>query len=836
MFQISKYLKFYDNIILGKPRLVVLLLLMFFSFLGYRIKDFKLDASADSLVLEHDEDLRYHRSILSRYGSSKFLLLIYTPFDGDIFSQKSVSEIQKLRDELKVFERVSKVVTILDVPLFKSPPIPLKEMRTRVITLESADVDKKLARKEIAESALFNNLLVSPDMKATAIQVIFKTDEIYQQFIEQRTQLIDKKYDGTMTPLHEKELEQITRKYKDYKVKYRKMWSDDIQHIRKIIKKYQPCARIFLGGVPMIANDMISFVRNDLIVFGSGIFIFLIITLGIIFRKFRWIFLPMLCCIFSAIGMMGFLGIFGWEVTVISSNFISLQLIFTMALNIHLIVRFNEVLKNHPTTNNREIILETVHTIFKPCLYTVLTTIAGFSSLMICGILPIVNFGWMMSMGLCVSFIVTFLFFPTFLLLCHKTTPKENKKHTFSMTTLFAQFTDFHGRKILIGSLIITMFTIYGITRLEVENSFIDYFKQSTEIYQGMKFVDLNLGGTTPLDVVISFDEKKPVRKKKTESIKEESSDEFFDEFDEFEQPESDEIYWYTREKMDMIQKIHDYLERQPETGKVLSLCTMIRIAEQINNGKQLDNFNLALMFKELPDDFRSIVLDPFVSLKHNEARITARIKDSMKSLRRNAYLKKLQQALTNELNINPDQVRLTNLMVLYNNMLQSLFESQIQTIGLTVLALMIMFMILFGSFKVSLIALVPNLISCLVVLGVMGILDIPLDMMTITIVAISIGIAVDNTIHYIHRFRHEFKNNKNYLRTMYECHNSIGKAMYYTSVTIIVGFSILGLSNFIPGVLFGMFTGLAMAMALLASLTLLPRMIILFKPFGPEK
>jgi predicted RND superfamily exporter protein len=286
---------------------------------------------------------------------------------------------------------------------------------------------------------------------------------------------------------------------------------------------------------------------------------------------------------------------------------------------------------------------------------------------------------------------------------------------------------------------------------------------------------------------------------------------------------------------MALVEQIHDYLESLPETGKVLSLGTMMKIAEKLNNGKPLDNFELAVLYNELPDNFRNMVLTPYVSVEHDQVRFSIRVRDSEKSLKRNMLLKKIQHELTNQPGLKKENVHLTGMLVLYNNMLQSLFSSQILTLGVVVLALMCMFLILFRSLKIALIAISPNLLSIGVVLGVMGWMNIPLDMMTITIAAISIGIAVDNTIHYIHRYRHEFKVDRNYIKAVHRCHGSIGYAMYYTSITIIMGFSILVLSNFIPSIYFGLLTGLAMLIALIAALTLLPQLIVVFKPFGQE-
>jgi len=825
--------RFFDKVILKRPGFVILCLLAVVIFLGYNVKDFKLDASAETLLLENDKDLRYSRLISSRYGEHDYLLMAYAPKD-DLFSDKALEKLTRLRNELRQLESVSSVVSILDAPLLESPPVQVKELASNIKTLESLTAAIKLVRIEFSESPLYQNLLVSPDLKTTALQINFIIDEVYQDLLTRRDHFREKQAFGQLSSAEVAEFKIVTKQFKQHRNKMKKIRHQDIAAIRAIMDKYRQDDELFLGGVSMIADDLIGFIKNDLKIFGFGVLFFLIITLSIIFRKMRWIFLPMLCCAFSAISMIGLLGMFGWEVTVISSNFISLQLIITMAITIHLIVRYRELLHNNPEAEKRKLILDTVSFMMRPCLYAALTTIAGFGSLLFCDILPVITFGWMMIAGITVSLILTFLFFPSVLMLISKGTPQAGRGTHFSLTPFFARFTEAHGIMILVISGIVFLISAVGISRLAVENSFIDYFKDTTEIYQGMKVIDQNLGGTTPLDVIIDLDEPEASTQMVASGTDTEDGNEF-DEFDEFDKAEDEEKYWFTSDKMALVVKIHDYLDSLPETGKVLSLGTMMKIADKISKGKPLDNFELAVLYNEIPDKFKSMVLTPYVSVEHNQVRFSIRVRDSEKSLKRNKLLKKIREDLISKLGLKKDNVHLTGMLVLYNNMLQSLFSSQILTLGIVVVALMCMFLILFGSLKIALIAIAPNLLSIGVVLGVMGWLNIPLDMMTITIAAVSIGIAVDNTIHYIHRFRHEIKADQNYLKTVHRCHGSIGYAMYYTSITIIIGFSILALSNFIPSIYFGLLTGLAMLIALVAALTLLPQLLVVFKPFGPE-
>ncbi|MHC4642490.1 MAG: efflux RND transporter permease subunit [Planctomycetota bacterium] len=823
---------FFDRVVLGHPKTVILCVLIAVGFLMFQARKFRLDASAETLVLENDKDLEYSRLIRSRYGEQDFLILTYTPRD-DLLSEKTLASLKQLRDELKFLDGITSVLSILDVPLLESPPVPLKELAGGLPTLEAPTVDKELARTELQASPLYTNLLVSSDLKTTALLINFAEDDVYYDLLERRNELRQKKTSGSLTLPEHSELSRVSEQFRQHRDKMRQHRHTDILMIRAIMNNYRTEADLFLGGVSMIADDMISFIKNDLKIFGIGVLLFLIIALGIIFRRIRWVCLPILFCLISVVCMAGLLGWFGWEVTVISSNFISLQLIMTMAIVIHLIVRYRELLAQNPEAPNHQLVLNTVLLKLKPCVYAVLTTIAGFGSLVLCDILPVITFGWMMIAGLIVSLVVTFLLFPALLILMPKDTPGARRVWRFSPTSVLARFTEARGVLILVTGALLLISSLIGISRLEVENRFIDFFKETSEIHQGMKVIDESLGGTTPLDVIVEFEEAS------TESASNEpatvESDSDFDDFEEFNESVSDEKYWFTADKMSRVKTVHNYLDSLPQTGKVLSLATMLNITEKLNEGKPLDSLGLALLYSGSPEEFKNMLIKPYVSVEHNQARFWVRVRDSDKTLRRNEFLKKIKADLPVILGLEEEHIHLAGLMVLYNNLLQSLFSSQIVTLGITALALTGMFLVLFRSLKLALIAISPNLLSVAAVLGIMGLLNIPLDMMTITIAAISVGIAVDDTIHYIHRFKDEFQKDRKYLNTMHRCHGSIGHAMYYTSVTIIIGFSILAISNFKPSIYFGLLTGLAMVIALIAALTLLPQLLILMKPFGKE-
>ncbi len=827
--------KIYDRFIISHPWKIIACLSAVFIFCAYHANEFKIDASSDTLVKEGDKAFQYAEAIYSRYGVQDFLFIAYLP-RKDLLSDAVLMDIAALRDELKTLKRVDSVVTILDVPLLQSPPMPIKEMISNIRTLASPDVDRDMARMELKNSPLYQNLLVSPDLKATALQVNFKIDHTYRDLMNRRDNLRKKASGAGLTDAETRQYNHLLSEIEGYKKSLDRQRHEDIAAVRAIMDKHRKDADLFLGGVSMIADDLITFVKNDLKTFGVGVFVFLILMMGIIFHQIRWILIPMICCAVSAVIMMGLLGLFGWKVTVISSNFIAIQLVLTMSLTIHLIVRYREMVDSYPHEDQRRLVLKTIMLMITPCLYNSLTTIAGFGSLVFCDIKPVVSFGWMMTAGVAVSFIVTFLFFPSCLVLFKKSPRSPSGISAIGLSPFMGRLTHSHTKLILACFSVLFVFSVLGGSQLVVENAFINYFKESTEIYQGMKVIDQQLGGTTPLDVIIDFTPTQNLNAAGVEhdDFDHETPSDDFDAFDEFDKDQGKK-YWFTPYKMDKITRVHQYLESLPEVGKVLSLGNLMEIAKNLNGNEPLDSFNLSLLYNEMPEKYKEILVKPFVSIENDQVRFFVRIRDSAEGLRRNELIHRIYHDLITQLGYKPDKVHLTGMLVLYNNMLQSLFDSQIKTIGIVLLVLMFMFLLLFQSLRVAIIAVFPNLLSISAVLGFMGWAKLPLDMMTITIASISVGIAVDDTIHYIHRFKKEFHEDPNYIRTMHRCHGSIGYAMFYTTITIVIGFSILIMSNFIPSIYFGLLTGVAMVIALIAALTLLPALIIIIKPFGPE-
>ena len=790
----------YQNFILKNPKVIFALLIVVILNFGYYSKDFRLDASSETLLIEGDPDLTYLKEVSKRYGSKDFLILTYTPNEGMI-TDSSINNLLSLKYKIQSLNWVHSVITLLDIPLLDNSDAPLQERLESFKTLKDEGVDRERGFKEILNSPVFRNYVISKNGNTSGIIVNIKENNKLENIKDKSTE----------------EIEQ-------YKDQIKKKNHQNILEIRQVIKSYGNIGKIYLGGIPMISDDMMTFIKNDIVVFGLGVLLFIIATLWFIFRKLIWIIVPISSCLFSVVIMMGLLGILGWKVTVISSNFIALMLILTMAMNIHMSTRFLQLRKDFSTKSNFEIISLTTNKMFLPILYTVFTTVFAFLSLIFSGIKPIIDFGWMMTFGLIISFIITFTLLPTLLIF---TSAKDIslKKEQDSKITTFLASVSLNNKKTIFGiTSVVIILSILGISRLEVENSFINYFNKNTEIYKGMKLIDEELGGTTPLEVILKF----PEAKEKKVSTEDDEFEDWEDELD-----ADDDKYWFTKDKINKITLIHNYLDGLPQVGKVLSFSSLIDVATQLNNNKPLGTLELGVLYSKIPETIKAEIIDPYISIKDNEARISLRIIDSQENLRRNDLINKISFDLKNQIGLKESEFKLAGVLILFNNLLQSLFKSQILTLGLVMIGIFLMFIILFRNIKLSLIGVVPNFIAAFFILGIIGLLGIPLDMMTITIAAITIGIAVDNSIHYIYRFKEEFNKIKDYNKTLKICHSTAGVAILNTSITIVFGFSILVLSKFIPTIYFGIFTGLAMLLAMISVLTLLPTLILTIKPFG---
>ena len=793
---------FLDTILGKKRNLFLICLLFILLFFGYQSLNLKLDASSDTLILENDKDLIATREVSDTYSSNEFLIITLSDADG-IVTTKNIEFIKTLDQKIKQFEWVVSTQSILDAPLLTINNQSLSDLANEIKTLKDTGISIIDAEEELKKSPIFRELVISEDGSTSAILINLRENEHLNELIKLRSE-----------KLSNDKRELINQEYENIKKTNDKKRSQNIFEIRNLIKEFSNQGiEMHLGGIPMIADDTITFVKNDMMVFGFGVLFFILLVLYLIFRSPIWIAIALSNCIFSLILMVGVVSFLNWKITVISSNFISLMLILSLSMTVHIIVRYRQIVNDNKNLERINLIKNCCLKMVYPCLFTALTTIFAFGTLYSSGIKPVMDFGLMMCLGLTITLVTSFIYLPIILSFFNL----KNNLNLASNTSnnIFLQLAKNYQLLIIISFFFMFIVGIYGVQLLKVENSFVDYFKKDTEIYKGMKKIDQKLGGTTPLDIIIQFN-----------SDDYNNIDEIDEDFLDFEIEYNPEDYWFTKEKINIVKGIHDHLDSYPFSGKILSLASLVRTAEQLNNNKEFDALELGILYKKLPSDLKDQILSPYLSIEKNQARISMRIIDTHEELRRNEFIKNLTMYINENFNSDAYQVSISGILILYNNMLQSLFDSQIKSLLIVMIGIFFMLSVLFRSLQIALVTIVPNIIACFTILGTMGLLNIPLDLMTITIASITIGIAVDNCIHYVYRYKEYYNQTNNHLETIALCQNTVGRAIQNTSFTIIAGFSILIFSNFYPTIYFGIFTAMAMFIALLGSLTLLPTLL----------
>ncbi len=806
------------NLITESPKLVLFIIFSLLILIGAGATNFDLDASSETLLLENDPDLKLYRDSAKTYGSTDFLIVTVTP-DEPIFKKSSIETFKKLIFELSNVDGIESVLSLLDAPLIEANKnLSLSEVADQVSTLDSIDPDIEKAKRVFNTNEVYKNLLISEDLKTTAIQLTLKRNITYENLINERYSINDQ-----LNPEFNSRLEIVNEEIQKERELISTKEEKLVEEIRSILKNYSYFGELFLGGAAMITVDTINFISQDLITFGSAVFLIFILVLGVIFKQFRWVAIPLSAALFSSIISIGVIGWLEWKVTVVSANFVSIVMIISLSLAVHLIVRYQEL--NHKLDlDQKALVSETLRQMFLPCLYTALTTVAAFASLVISDIKPLIDFGFMMVISIVSIFIFTFIYFGSLNALLPKTNVSL-KPVSESLTNKIFSWVEKRINTILILTFFVIFLSVVGFNKLTVENKFIDYFKSSSEIYKGLSLIDKKLGGTATLDVIID-----------APSMGQEADFAFEDDFDEgFGDSLADEIqeqgYWFTSENLIFLESIHDYLEGRNEIGKVLSVSSGVKIAEIANNNNRLSDVELALLRSLLPEEIESQLLSSYISSDDNQVRLTARVIESLEGLNRKTFIESIDADLQNVFGLDVNQYSLTGISVIYSNLLQSLFGSLFGSMSIVFVSIFLMFLILFKSLNLALLGMVPNFLSAGAVIGTIGLLGIPLDVMTVTVAAVSVGMGVDNTIHYIFRFKKEYLASNNYLMASKNTHTTVGKALLYTSLTIIFGFLSLTISNFNPTVYFGLFTALAMIMAVISSLVLLPALLIKLKP-----
>ena len=727
----------------------IILLAIFCSSLG--INNFRFDASSETLILDNDVDYQIYEQTNDDFGSSDFLILAIQS-SNEIFTLDNLQNLQNLRDKIQVIEGVDSVVSVFDAPILEQPKLSLIKSASNDKYLLEDELNLSLAKQELIDSPIFSELVISKDGKTLAFQINLDGKDNYDQTVI------------------------------------------DIRSEIETFKNFN----INLAGPSMIVFDTINFIKNDVITFGTITILVFFIFLYLVFRDF-WpvtiILLNALIVMFISIGVMGLMD---WPISIVSSNFLALLLITSIAISIHILAKVQtDVDKNISTSKS-------LSDIFMPCLFTALTTIVGFASLILSDIKPVIDFGKMMSVGVLLNLLSSFLFIPLALELKNIKSITQKNIADFVYNNGYVQSKGFIKKAWITFLLIFIPLIIYLPTNLKVENKFIDYFNKETEIYKGMETIDKNLGGTTPFDIILSL----------PEAIEEVDEEDLF-----FSENSETAKYWWKKDNMDKLQKVQNEVSKIDELGKVLSIANGIELAQNLNNNQPLGDLELAFVRNSLLDSERAQkVLETFIDETEKSTKIFARTIDSSPNLNRNELINSIDKILQKNFEGTEIDYQITGLGVLYNNLLQSLFSSQIKTLSFVLVSIFLMVSFLFRSLLVGFSVMFIPSISVGVVMSSMSILNIPLDIMTITIASICVGMSVDYAIHFAWRYLKENDEKKTLL--------SAGRAILITGSTIIMGFLVFLFSNFNPTILFGVFSGIAIFFAMFLSIYLLPRIL----------
>jgi Predicted exporters of the RND superfamily len=776
--------------------LIIAVFVVLLAVFGWQARKFSIDASAETLLVKDDRNYLLSQQASQRYEPEEFILVAFKPANFGIFSDKTRDIIKSLSAEIENIERVKSARSLLNMPIFVGIDAISSDLDPDQLTWEARGLTEAQMAKILAKHPIYEGLLVNEQQTALSIQVVFSTPP---QVAELRNQIIDIEshmLERELTDDEERQLEKLKQQQDGINKELDIKRSQEIEQIRELVSRYSSEGDFYLGGNNLLAHQLIEIIRNDLVVFGIAIVVVVALVLLFLFRRWHWVAVPLVVCAVSVVLTLGLLGTFGLKVTVISANVVALQIILTLAMVIHLIVQYQELVAAGELKDQIALAKETVRRKFKPCFFAGITTALGFGSLIFSGVQPVISFGWMMVLAMIVTLVTSLVLFPALLVTLVPFSDRV-KEHpgVHKLMSGCAAWVIQRPASIVILTLVILIAGVVGCFRLNAENSFLNYFSDSTDVYRELSFIDQEFGGSTPLDLLYRIPEK---------------------------QTKPDLII--TADAIHTLQNIQNALEKQEAIGNIISIIDFARIARVVT-GKPLVEYELTALYHTLDKNLRTDLFSNYFSIDDQEVRFSMRIQDATKDLDRAELMASIHSDMA-ALGLTEKDYQLTNLFVMYQDILARLVNSQFITLAIVYTAIALVLLLIFRSLPIALICLVPNLATTAAIMGGLGLLGIPLDLMTITIAAVAMGISVDDTIHYVHRYRENSGAPEEAVR---EALFSVGYAMVYTTVIIVIGFSALIFSDFVPSILFGLLTGITMLVALAMDLTILP---VLLKRF----
>ncbi|MGE0432527.1 MAG: RND family transporter [Planctomycetota bacterium] len=823
--------------LLRRHRLVLPLALLGFTiYCAIGLQYFSLDAAAESLTLKNDGDLAFYNETRRNLNSDEYVIVSLSLADdqpGDWLTPDRVAYVKQLAAAFLEVPTVAKVESVLGLPLFHSPPpLPQQEMemvRANVmmalmkqqqlaeafnhpVTLASGRADLALARAELTQHCVAVENYISPDARTLQLQVFIQENAFGHFSNDARQRLRDRRDELIAAGTGGEELATVERTLRGLEDQYLLDYST-FGHLRRVavegvtaIVEAQRAEHggeyVFrLSGLPTLVEEMVDSLGHDMLVFGATSAGFVLLVLMLMFRRVRWVVVPLVIGAMVVVWILGLMSHQHIRITLVTVNIASLLFIVTMAHSIHMVVRCRELQvrarERGETPDPVSLLRETLTSLWWPCLFTALTTCVGFASLFTSQIAPVMEFGFWMAIGTMVALFASFLAFPAVFVLIglpSPPTPREAGKQP--VLRAFAAITLRGYRVIPVLGLAVVVVAVLGMQKLQVEMKLIDYFKAASPTHQGLKFIDREMGGTTTLEVIIESGE---------------------------------EGYFHKFQSLEALRPVMDQLDahHSREIGNVISALSFM---DEVKRFVPHD-FARALALQMT----RETLLHDYISPDGKRARIVARVRETIPDLDRGALLTGVTNFLAAQFPADgPLKAKVTGIFVLYTNMLNSLIVSQQKSLGVVGISVTIMLAVLFLSPVLAIIGMVPNVVPVLLVLGVMGLAAIPLNIVTVMIASVALGIGVDGTIHYVARYRKELAaTDGDFEAALRRSHQSIGLAILATSFAIIGGTWLMMLSDFVPTIWFGLFTGLALLASLFGALTILPSFLLLLRPFG---
>ena len=764
---------------------------------AWLLRDFAVEAGTDVLLDQADKDLAYYNQTRADWETDEYVMVCARRNEG-WFTPDSLALLSDMVRTAKSLPHAKKLLTIGQVPLLRNQPpsvvglpLPLYLLNDQGVLNPKANLEK--AREELLGHTHALGNLISADTKDLSLLVYLDVPEAVSRLEPEWNRLLG----SPRTDESSRRIEEIRAPYAAAIQETNLRRTALVAALRDAAGRWRPKVDgpVRLAGLPIINVVLREHIKADISTFGVVSLTVFTLTFFLVYRRFRWVGYPIVSCVIPVLLMLGLMVLFGKKMTVITSNMPVLLFVLTLPYTVYFIERYLERRSLHPSEDPVETTARAPQEIWSPCLFSVLATMAGTAAHIPSGIIPVRTFGIMMTIGMAFSLGVVMLFLPATVVTLPGVTGRAagpTSEPRGPLRLLLALVLRAPALVVLF-SLAVFGVSVWGMTKIKVETKFIDYFHQKSEIYQGLDYIDNQMGGTTPFEVILTSPTPG---------------------------------FFKTAEGLAALEGVGKFFASVPETGNLRSIKTLV---DEVRKGyRARDPQILGLLTGFAKDQVKE-----FCNADFTKSRILVRMKETAPTLNRKAILGRLTAHLDSlkDKELKGVEARPTGVFLLYANMLDTYWPNTKKTFFLATAAIWLMLMLLFRSPIMAALVILPEVLPVFLVLGVMGFTGIALDMVTVIIASVALGIGIDAAIQYAVRFRRELEAANGDLElAIRRSHATIGRAILIATSIVFAGFAMLCFSQFVPTIYFGLFTGLAILMGLFASLTTLPASFLLLK------